>query len=361
MKYLRYFIPLLLILSALNGCAYIHSFDSDLDSKIKQWMHEHEYSKALDALSHVRKGHPQYKQLQKRKIEVQQAATRFEKIKLREIDAHIAAQDWQAAESSFNYSMAKLPDSVKLQTAYKAFIKKRAFYLKSLYYQLYINKAEWLVKNQDVQQELFRTLPNDKTTKEKNEEYKNEIDGVYKQLIVCGIEGLNIGDLELAEQCYLLADDLKSSREIQASILDIQRQLAKDEKHKPLLLSKRGRKLLEKAKISLKQGDLKITLAAYRKIPDEDKKHALVIAFKQELESRTKESVAQGIEIGRKLYSQGKIEQALAIWNGLRELAPYNEYLISYIERAQRVIDNLDKLKKQEDTISPPGKKINGK
>jgi len=354
MKQLRVFISLILITSALSGCAFVHSFDKDLDSKIKQWMHEHEYSKALDALAHIRKNHVQYAQLQKRKIEVQQAADRFEKIKLREIDAHIAAQDWQAAESSLNYSMVKLPDSAKLQTAYNEFIKKRAHYLKGLYYRLYINKAEWLVKNQDVQQELSRTLPDDKITKRATEQYKREIDSVYKQLIVCGIEGINIGDLELAEQCYLLADELKPSTEIQKTIQGIQRKLAKKQKRKPLLLSKRGRQQLEKAKASLKQGDMKITLAAYNKIPAKDTKHALVTAFKQELDSRIKENVAQAIEIGRKLYSQGKIEQALAIWNDTRELAPYHEYLISHIDRAQRVIDNLDKLKKQEDTVSPP-------
>ena len=127
------------------------------------------------------------------------------------------------------------------------------------------------------------------------------------------------------------------------------------------MLSNRGKKLLEKAKATLKQGDLKITLDAYNKIPSKDKKHALVTAFKQELDSRIKQNVAQGIKLGRRLYSQGQIEQALAIWNDLREIDPLNEYLISHIERAQRVIDNLDKLKNQKATISPPGSKTNSK
>lgn len=360
MKLLRTIISLALITSALSGCAFIHSFDKDLDSKIQQWLSEHEYSKALDALSHVRQGHSQYSQLQKRKIEVQQAADRFEKIKLREIGAHIKAQDWQAAESSLNYGMAKLPDSEKLQAAYNDFIKQRAHYLKGLYYQLYINKAEWLVKNQDVQQELSRTLPDDKSTKASAQQYEKEVDNVYQQLLICGLEGINIGDLELAEQCYLLADELKPSKEIQTTILEIQNKLAKKQKRKPLLISKRGQALLEKAKGTLKQGDLKVTLKAYKRIPNKDKKHALVTAFKQELDSRIKENVKQGIKLGRKLYSQGKIEQALAVWNDLRELDPDNEYLISHIERAQRVIDKLDKLKKQESTISPPSQS-NGK
>jgi len=361
MTLLRHSIILLLSFVILNGCAFVYSFDKDLDSKIQSWMREHEYSKALDALSHVREGHSQYDLLQKRKKEVEQAAARFEKLKLREIEAHIAAEDWQAAESLLNYSMGKLPDSEKLQTAYNDFIKKRGMHLKGLYYQLYINKAEWLVKNKDVQEELARTLPDDRATRKATQQHQQEIETVYQQLLICGIEAINIGDLELAEQCYLLADELRPSKEIQTTIIDIQRKLSAKQKNKPLLLSERGRKLLEKAKTTLKQGDLKVTLKAYQKIPTKDKKHALVTAFKQDLDVRIKENVAQSIELGRKLYSQGQIEQALAVWNDVRELDPDNEYLISYIERAQRVIENLDKLKKQESTVAPPGSQTNGK
>jgi hypothetical protein len=354
MRLLRHIIVFIFSFAIFNGCAYMYTFDKDLDSKIQEWVKEHEYTKALDVLSHIKKGHSQYTLLQKRKQEVEQAAARFEKVKLREIDAHIAAQDWQAAENSLNYSMAKLPDSKKLQAEYNKFIKQRGQYLKGLYYQLYINKAEWLVKNKDVQQELARTLPDDNATQKAIQKHKQEIEKVYQQLLICGIEGMNIDDLEMAEQCYLLADELKPSQDIQNTIIDIQAKLAKRQKNKPLLLSERGKKLLEKAKATLKQGDLKVTLKAYRRIPTKDKKHALVTAFKQELDSRIKENVTQSIELGRKLYSQGQIEQALAVWNDVRELAPDNDYLISYIDRARRVLENLEKLKKQESTIAPP-------
>jgi tetratricopeptide (TPR) repeat protein len=360
MKRFYQFSVLILTLVTLNGCAFFYSFDKDLDSRINQWLREHEYSKALDALEHVREGHSQYAQLQKRKKQVQQAAQRFEKLKLREISAHIEAEDWQAAESLLNYSMAKLPDSRKLHDAYNDFIQKRGLYLKGLYYQLYINKAEWLVKNKDVQEELFRTMPDDQATKKATEKHREEIVTVYQQLIVCGLEGQNIGDLELAEQCYLLANELNPSQTLQKTITEIQAQLARKQKKKALLLSERGRKLLESAKATLKQGDLKVTLQAYQKIPRKDKKHALVTAFKQELDARIRENVSQGIELGRRLYSQGQIEQALAIWNDIRELDPDNEYLISYIDRAQRVIEKLDRLKSQERTISPPGRPTDG-
>lgn len=361
MKNLHPLLLLVVITFTLDGCAYIHSLDRDLDTKVQQWMREQEYSKALDALSHVRQNHKQYELLQKRKIEVQRAADRFEKVKLREVNAHIEAEDWQAAESTLNYSMAKLPDSKKLQVAYDDFIKQRAHYLKGLYYQLSINKAEWLVKNKSVKKELARSLPDNRQAQKVKQQQQKEITEVHKQLTICGIETLNIGDLELAEQCYMLANELKPDKNTEKIILDIQRKLAKQQKRKPLLVSKRGQKQLEKAKSSLSQGELKVALAAYKKIPSKDKKHALVVAFRQELNSRIKTSVKQGIKLGRKLYSQGQIEQAVAVWNDVLELDPNNEYLKSHVERAQRVIENLDKLKKQESTVSPPRSDTNAK
>jgi len=92
---------------------------------------------------------------------------------------YIDQQRWHDAEMLLNKSLEKLPDSEKLQTVYREFIKQRAYYLKSLYYQLYINKAEWLVKNQDVNNELARTMPKDRDTRKAMEQYQEEIQHVY--------------------------------------------------------------------------------------------------------------------------------------------------------------------------------------
>ncbi len=350
--------PLILFnILMLPGCALVNSFDEDLNSQIDQWVKQHDYSKALDTISYVRKSHPQYKLLQKRKKKIEMAALNFEKIKLREINAHIDAKDWQTAEKSLNYSLSKLPDSKKLQTTHRAFIKKRAVYLKSLYYQLYINKAEWLVKNKDVQKELSDTIPNDEAGQKALQKHTQDTEQVYQQLVVCGIEGMNIGDLELAEQCFMLADELKPSEALQSSISEIQHTLSKLEKRETLVLSKKGRALLSKAKTAMQAGDLKQSKIIYRKITAVDKKYALVRAFTQELNTRVKDNVTTRIEMGRKLYSQGEIKQALAIWNDIRELDPNNEYLLSHIERGQKVMDKLEELKNQKSTISPPADK----
>lgn len=345
---------LVYLLFNLSGCALLHSLDKDLDKQVDAWVKNQEFTKALDALSLVRKTHPKYLLLLEKTKDVKKAAEKFEEIKVTEANDYIDQQRWQDAEMVLNQSLEKLPDSEKLQTIYRAFIKQRAYYLKSLYYQLYINKAEWLVKNQGVNKELARAMPKDRDTRRVMEQYQEEIQHVYQQLVVCGIEGMNIGDLDLAEQCFLLADELKPSQAIQTTIIDIQQQLSKLEMKKPADLSTHGRHLLMKAQQDMQAGKLKKSIQSYRQIPGIDKRHGLVKSFKQELDSRIHTSVKEGIEVGRKLYSQGDIERALAIWHDLQEIAPDNEYLLSHIDRAKRVLKKLKKIRNKDSIVIPP-------
>ena len=357
MKRITSLLILLGLLLQINACGIIYSFDRNLVEQIDTWIANDDYVKALDALAYIRKTHAQYEELQHKKIEVEKAAKKFEQQQIKMAAAHIEHQEWDLAEKTLTYSMQKLPGNVALKAAHEDFVKKRTFYLNSLYYQLYINKAEWLVKNADVQNELARTLPDDRKTRRALEEHQQESADVYQQLTVCGVDAMNIGDLELAEQCFLLADELQPSQALQTTILDIQKQLASKQKRATVTISERGRTLLASAKRKMKDGNLKDAIDLYKQIPARDQKHDSVAAFKQELDARIQKNVTQGIELGRKLYSQGEIKQALAVWNDLRELDPKNQHLISYINRAERVLNKLEQLQKEDTTVKPPENK----
>lgn len=336
------------LLLQITGCAFLHSFDSDLDTQVDQWLAQHEYTKVLDTLKYIRPSNPKYELLQKKRAQAIQEAKRYEQQQIARSRELIANAQWHEAELTLNSAMQKLPDSKPLQAAYADFIRQRAQALQGLYYQLYINKAEWLVKNKDVQAELARTIPNDKKTQQAMEDYKRDSQHVYQQLLICGVEATNINDLDLAEQCYMLANDLQPSASLQATLTDIQQQQAKTRQTKPASLSSEGRTLLEQSKQAMAKGNLKLALTTYNKISVSDKNYALVKAYGQELNHRIHDNVTQGIELGRKLYSQGEVEQALAVWNKQRELDPDNEYLLNYIERAEHVLEKINTLRQQQ-------------
>ncbi len=350
---LRLPVAVLLVLQ-VSGCAFIYSLDKDINSKIDGMVDQNQYTRALKTISYIGSSHPQYELLQRRKGTIEQKARAYEQRLLQDIKNNIQQQQWAQAQQLLEEGLENLPDSEALQISQQDFHKKRQAYITGLKYQTYINKAEWLIRDRDVRKNLANANPDDKTASRELRQHDRDTEQVYTHLVQCGVESMNDGDLELAEKCFLLADKLQPDKGLQTTIQDIQNRLVRKKKIPVNILSEQGLTLLNQAKQQLQQGELKKAMTTYRQISVKDRKHDLVINYKRQLDSRIDDNVKENIELGRRLYSQGEIKQALAIWYGVRELDPGNEYLKSHIERAERVIDKLNRLQGGEKTITPP-------
>ena len=62
------------------------------------------------------------------------------------------------------------------------------------------------------------------------------------------------------------------------------------------------------------------------------------------LEVHFTSGVRQHFEAARRLYSEGKIQEALSIWLDIKKLEPEYPQLQSHIKRAEKVLIKLDKL-----------------
>jgi tetratricopeptide (TPR) repeat protein len=344
------FLPLLFS----SGCAFIYSLDGNLDKQVDTWMAQHEYAKVLDTLQYIRPSNPKYKLLLRKRQQAVEESRRFEQAQITKALNQIEKGQWHEADLTLNNAMEKLPDSRSLRKTYQEFLKQRAQYLKSLNTQLAINMAEQLVKDKPIHQQLQHTLPDDRQTRKALEDYHAQSQSIRQQLLACGTDALRVADLELAEQCYQLADKLQPSATIKDKLANIQKKLASkqmpatQQKQAEPSLSQLGQSLLAKSKKALEGGHLKLALSHYDKIPSSDRNLTAVKSFGQEMHHRIRDNVNQGIELGRKLYSQGQVEQALAVWNKLRELDPDNENLLSHIDRAERVLEKIRKLRKEQ-------------
>lgn len=355
---IRFSFYLLVILLALgnSGCALLYSFDDNLNEKIDNWLKDEEYGKASDALTYIRESHPQYAQLQNKKAIVEKRAKLYEQQQLAAIQSHMQKHEWQQAHEVVSTALKKLPDSEPLRDARQDFLQKRALYLNKLHIHQSIYKAEWLIKNKQVQEELIAATPEDTTARRNYRRYTRQVEDSYLEMVECGEECTESGELELAERCFSLANNLQPGQALQSRLNALQDKLAGQKENRKDELTRQGQNILSEAKKQMQAGDLKKAIAEFSKLSIKDKNHSQSKSFKKELDTRVHEHVKQNIELGRKLYSQGEIKQALAIWNDIRELDPDNEYLISHIERAQRVLDKVNKLQ-EEPTISPPPEK----
>jgi hypothetical protein len=349
-----------LLVLLLPGCAFIHSFDSDLDKQVDVWMAQHDYNKVLNTLKYIRPSNPQYQSLQKKRQQAIVESKRYEQQQIAKSLTLVEKGQWHEAEQTLDNALDKLPDSPALQKTQQEFIKQRTRYLKGLYCQLDINHAEWLVKDKPLRKELNLAIPNDASETRALADYNQDAQRVYQHLLECADEASKSNELELAEQSYQLADKLQPSTMIKNSLAEIQKRLSP--KHPPLTLQKQatpsisqlGRNLLEKSKQALDAGNLKLAISYYDKIPGSDKSQAAVTAYNDEMNHRVRDNVNQGIELGRKLYSQGQVEQALAVWNKLREIDPDNENLLSHIDRAERVLEKIKQLRSEQKPETQP-------
>lgn len=351
---------ILLSLLSLSGCALLNSFNSDLDKQVDIWMKQHEYAKILDTLHYLRRSNPKYGLLQKKKQQAIIESKRYEQEQIKKSLNLIVRGEWQKAEKTLDNARDKLPQSKTLEKTYSEFLKQRASYVKSLDTQLAINKAEWLIKDKPIQEQLSRTLPSNKRTRNGLESFNNQSQTIYQQLVQSGEQAEANGDLTLAEQCYRLADKIIPDSGLKRKLANVEKQL---ESKRPALqpqqksapsISQLGQSLLDKSKDALKNGQLKHAIEFFDKIPDNDKHLDTVTQYGIQMQHKVRDNINQGIELGRKLYSQGQIEQALAIWNKLRDLDPDNENLLSHIDRAERVMDKIKKLRKEQKTDPTP-------
>ena len=343
---------LLFVLSSLSGCAYLHSFDSDLGKQIDTWIEQEEYGKALDTLYYIQSDHKDYALLMKKKALVQTRATQFEKDILTKGERFLAEKNWPAAMETYDYGLSKLPRSRALKKARKRFIAQRARELNQLEIQILKNKTDWLLSNAALHEQRLQVIPNNRKARSLARDYAQEVDATATALVDCIKDALDSGELQMGQQCLRIAKRLTPSNEIQLGIAHAEQQLNREIKNRSRRLSRQGRQALHNARLALAEADFIQAQTLIDRLPLTDGKNQQVRAFRQELDEAIADHVETNIVEGQRLYSAGKIDQAHSLWQSLKPLSPDNDKLDELIARAERVLKKLQQIEQQEKTTA---------
>jgi len=350
---------------SLSGCAFLNSLDRNLERQVDVWMKQHEYARVIDTLRYIGPSNPNYKSLQRKRQLALAESKKYEQTEIARAMTLMEKGEWYEADITLQDAMDKLPPSMALDKTYRDFSAARDQHLKDLYCALYRNKADWLIMNRPVQEQLKKTQPDASKTQRIFSQYDNDTTQVYAELLDCGKDAAGRNDLQLALHSYKLASKLRTDKALNTTLARLQqvidRKRAVTQSGQAQALSQLGQNLLDKSKQALAAGDLKLAIRHYEKIPDADKQLPPVVAYDADMNRRIHENVRQGIELGRKLYSQGQVEQALAVWKKLRDIDPDNENLLKHIERAERVLDKIKQLRKEQTQSSTSQPAGNGK
>ena len=339
-----------LLLVLLGGCSFLQSFHSQSPEYIDTLIREQQYGKAQRLLEHISPSRPEQAALLARKKRLVSLIAQFESRTLAEVAELRRQNHWQKAEEKLAQARARLPDSPVLQKAGQEFIAARQRRIEQLNMQIDIHKGIWLRDVEPLLDAIVRTQPDDYERQQQLRQFRRDKARILKSLVRCAREAMAAELYETGRRCLNLADQIDSQnrygKELQSARLKLQRH--DHAWHRKQIETSDA--LLKELKQGYSHDNLLRTsrhlqkLNSHNQTADEKQYSALL---QQELDK----GIAQSMDAGRQLYSEGRIKEALNIWTRLREIAPDNEVLEAHIARAQRVLEKLQRLKQQPSPV----------
>ena len=339
----------------LSGCAYLHSLDDNLPRQIDTWIETKEYGKALDTLYYIQPDNSHYRQLMAQKERIIKLATGFEQDILNRGSTFLKREDWHQAYETYEYGLDKLPDSRAIKKARTEFLTRRAAYLKQLKLKLLQHKTKWLLSDTEIRKEIARVTPQNYSARWLLQDHNLDIDSTSKTLIECVTESITNNELDVARQCLNIVEQLTPSAYFQQRILEVSKQLEQEIQIRSRNLSLTGQKTLRNSKVALAKGDFRSAQQVINTLPEQDMKNGKILKYRDELDEQTEDYVDKTILEGRKLYSDGKVQEAYLLWKSLKPLAPDNERLQGMIDRAEKILHKLHQIGSNQDVVVPPG------
>lgn len=349
---LRRFVVVICVLG-IAGCTLTRPLPEDLPEQVEAWVANEEYGRALSMLDKVRSRHPRYIELIRMKPDIQAEAQAFARGLSREARQAWHADDWSRAYQRLEYGLDRYPQSEELQQTRQRFESARQSYLNELQRQLDLNTAPYAAGNIEIHRSMARAAPDRDDIVQRTRRKEKQLDALYARLVNCGMQAEDREQWQLARRCLSLADELKPGITLRDTLEDLDKRLVQQAERKANQLRSQSRRALEEARAELDKDNVKQALQAYKRIERRDRDHREVRTFKQKLDARIDQSIKEGIEVGRKFYTQGKIERALAIWHALKAMDAHHEELNAHIARAEKVLSKIKSLREDESVLPP--------
>jgi len=221
--------------------------------------------------------------------------------------------------------------------------------------QLLISRTAALRNQIPLLERLIRSNPDVK-------HYVEQLGETYKQLLKlrqnlsdCGWRHFKKNNA-LAKGCLTLALSLQPNKEDEQLINHLLEEQSQNRRkseseeraQRETAWKRRVRKRLEEATQFYDSGQISEARRVLKVLLKEDPNNTQAKALLNEVETRLKSYLENLIAAGDRLYREGEIEGARATWRAALTLDPQDKRARDKMERAQRVLDNLENLRRTE-------------
>lgn len=263
------------------------------------------------------------------------------------------------AEGRFGEAIALLKkaiaqgmDSETYHRALKQALKTKKLRDEELQDQLLIEETLALQKTQPILQKLLLSSPQDPTLTHRIDSIADEIAHNQESLSHCGWRQSHLNP-HLAKQCISIALSIKTDNQDKRLLVHLlsekQKTSRQAEKEQNAILEQerknRNQERLQKATELYKKKHLKQAKELLNLILKDDPGNEQATKQLTQVNNRLARHLERLFKAGDRLYQDGDIEGAIAIWQAALNLDPSNELALEKIHRAQRVLENLESLR----------------
>lgn len=339
---IRFFLILLTL--SFTGCSLIYSYSDDLPKRIDQWIIEKKYNVALDTISYIKPKHKDYRLIQRKKNIILKKLKPYENNAI-EKSSQLAKQgNWISALKLLDQVEDNIVNTKNIRKHRKKLLEKRNKIIIIYEDDILNNQAKNLIGKLDLYNKIKKVVSKSESNELNIAEYDELRQETSLRLAERSEQEYKNHKYNNAFNSIELALKLQPEKNIVSRLTKTKKRIHKETRGKRLSYVKDAKELLAK----LSQGysyeilnETKETINWLNKIKDNDAVYLKLIA---KLKKHLKNGEKQRFEAARKLYSMGKTQEALSIWYELEKLNPNNTKLKSYIKRAEKVLNKLEKL-----------------
>ena len=350
-----------LILFALAGCSAPGLYWPGSTSEIDQLLEQQRYGTALSRLQEMSRRDPGNTDLLKLRHEAIYQAFRYEQQVIAEARTRQDEGDWKGALEAIDAALVRYPESTPLLQARAELKAEQEHRLAELDTDLMLARGSWLLQQRGVL-EKRRTLAGANWTDGwKLADIDQELARLHPALIAQGQRALKEGKVTIAERSFTLAQQIQpdpaASKGLNALRLSREKQqsASRERQHKAQVIQVRRQfeNYLTTARKALTNNDLvaaRDALAAAQAIDSQDPALAKLDA---EFQLNKQTRVEHLLNEGNSLYRRGLFRQARDLWQEVVILDPSNTLAQARLDRADRVIEKLERLRSQQLPAQP--------
>lgn len=335
-----------------TGCSHLIVPGENLTDEVNALIAQEKYGRALAAINRVQPSSTQYKQGKSLKKVVLKKASAYETKLIREAKQQQQQEQWGKAESILKKGISNYPQGKKLQQALEQHISDREKRRHELDVKLMLSRGTWLHKEIGLRQDRLKTSPNDPVEKFKLSRMESEATTLSEKLRMEGINATNKGDLNIASKLLSLANDLHKTPKTDQAIKQLQQRIKSQKRRKQHVLERKqareNQKLIDQFENALNQGELQQARKLLSQLEKGNLESEQLSSLQQKLAHEIADTVEKLIQKGNRYYSQSNYALAIQYWEKAKLLNPDDTRLDSQIERAKRIITNLEQIRKQE-------------